>query len=251
MSTTSLGMPALPPPTAQPTWKQAWDAALYGPQGYLRSHPMPFTRDRATLLDFVTGRAEGYAELVLLGAAAQLAPELSQRLPGVALRGDLPDDFAGLVIAVDWLCHVPTHVVQADDDGRPRVVHVDPVTGSEILGSLVSDAGVPDTIATWLDQHWALPEPFLRAEVGTTREAAWRDVVRRLGGGHAIAVEHGHLAAARPAEGSLRCPSGAAAVPDGTRDLVADVALDALASATGGEYADSDGLLRIESARRH
>lgn len=247
MSTTSLGMPALPPPTAQPTWKQAWDAALYGPRGFLRTHPMPFTRDRAELLDFVTARAAGAESLVLLGAAAQLAPELARRLPAVTIRGDLPEDFGGLVVAVDWLCHVPTHVVRADDDGRPRIVHVDPVTGTEILGSPVSDAGVPDTIGAWLDEHWPLTEPYARAEVGTTREAAWRDVVRRLGGGRAIAVEQGHRRGARPADGSLRCPSGAAAVPDGTRDLVADVALDALAAATSGEYADSDGVLRVEN----
>jgi hypothetical protein len=246
-STTSLGMPALPPPTAQPTWKQAWDAALYGPQGYLRNHPLTLTRERADLLDFIVDRAGQYADLVLLGAAAQLAPDLSNRLPGVALRPDLPEGFGGLVVAVDWLCHVPTHVIRADDDGRPRIVHVDPVTGSEILGSPVRDAGVPPSIGGWLDQHWELPNVGDRAEVGTTREAAWRDVVRRMDGGLALAVEHGHLHDARPAAGTLRSPSGAAPVPDGARDLVADVALDALAAATGGAYVDSDGILRVEN----
>ena len=33
---TSLGMPAVPPPTSHPTWKQAWDAALYGADGFFR-----------------------------------------------------------------------------------------------------------------------------------------------------------------------------------------------------------------------
>lgn len=247
MSTTSLGMPALPPPTAQPTWKQAWDAALYGPRGYLRNHPVTLDRDRTELFDFIAARAGEYDAVVLLGGATQLAPELSVRLPGTTFRGDLGDGFSGLVVAVDWLAHVPTHVVRADDDGHPRVVHVDPVTGSEILGSRVDDAGVPQGIGLWLDANWPLPEPFQRAEVGTTREAAWRDVVRRMGGGLAIAIEHGHTATTRPADGTLRCPSGAALVPDGARDIVADVALDALAAATGGRHVADDGPSRVEN----
>jgi len=247
MSTTSLGMPALPPPTAQPTWKQAWDAALYGPSGFLRSHPVALDRDRSALVDFITARAAGRESVVLLGAAAQLAPELGRLLPALSLRGDLPDGFDGLTVAVDWLCHVPTHVVQADDNGRPRIVHVDPVTGTEILGSLVNDAGVPPSIGGWLDEHWALPNAYGRAEVGTTREAAWRDVVRRMDGGLAIAIEQGHLSGSRPGAGSLRSPSGMPPVPDGTRDLVADVALDALAAATTGRYADDGGLMRDEN----
>ena len=35
-SLTSLGMPAMPPPTSDPVWKNAWDAALYGPGGFFR-----------------------------------------------------------------------------------------------------------------------------------------------------------------------------------------------------------------------
>jgi len=246
MSTTSLGMPALPPPTAQPTWKQAWDAALYGEHGYLRSHPVALTHDPGMLLDLVAARASSYDEVVLLGAAARLAPDLARRLPDRTLRPDIPAGFGGLVVAVDWLCHVPTHVVRADDEGRPRVVHVDPVSGSEILGSKLTDTAVPPTLEAWLLDHWPLDEPFARAEVGTTREAAWRDVVRRLDGGAAIAVEHGHTRATRPPDGTLRSPDGSRAVPDGTRDLVADVALDALAEVAGSWYVDDDGPARVE-----
>jgi hypothetical protein len=246
MSTTGLGMPALPPRTAQPTWKQAWDTALYGPSGYLRSHPLQLSGDRAALADFVAERAERYDELVLLGAAGLLAPDLGARVPQVMIRGDLPDAFGGLVVALDWLAHVPTHVVRADDDARPRIVHVDPVTGEEILGSLVSDAGVPPTIGDWLTRHWPLPEPYARAEVGTAREAAWRDVVRRLDGGAALALEPGHTRESRPTEGSLRTPAGGLPVPDGARDLLADVALDALAESCGGRFVAKDGLSRVE-----
>lgn len=247
MSTTSLGMPALPPRTAQPTWKQAWDAALYGAGGFLRSHPMVLERDRAALVAFLADRAAGHHELVLLGGAAQVAPDLARRLPNAVLRGDLPEGFGGLVVAVDWLTHVPTHVVRADDDGVPRVVHVDPVTGAEILGSKVGDPGVPSTLEEWLTAWWPLEEPFARAEVGTTREAAWRDVTRRLDGGVAIAIEAGHTLATRPRDGSLRSPGHDRPVPDGQRDLVAAVALDAVAEATGCRTLDDGPFTRVES----
>jgi hypothetical protein len=246
MSTTGLGMPALPPRTAQPTWKQAWDTALYGPGGYLRNNPLELTRDRVELSDFVAERAERFDEVVLLGAAGLLAPDLSMRVPRLLIRSDLPERFGGLVVALDWLAHVPTHVVRADDDGRPRIVHVDSVTGEEILGSLVSDAGVPPTIGEWLSRHWPLQQPYARAEVGTAREAAWRDVVRRLDGGAAIALEPGHSQENRPGDGSLRTPSGALPVPDGARDLLADVALDALADSCGGSVFEHPVLSRVE-----
>ena len=239
-------MPALPPRTSQPTWKQAWDAALYGPEGYLRREPLTLRRDRDRVLDLVVAESADARSVVLLGAAGLLAPDLAARRPGLDVRGDLPEGYDGLVVAIDWLAHVPTHVVRADDDGRVRIVHVDPVTATEVLGSAVDDSGVPPTIGAWLDQHWALTTPGARAELGTAREAAWRDVVRRLAGGRAIAVEHGHLRDSRPLGGSLRNPAGLAPVPDGSRDLVADVALDALAASCGGVVIDEPGVTRIE-----
>jgi hypothetical protein len=245
MSSTSLGMPALPPRTSHPSWKQAWDAALYGPGGYLRREPLALQRDRDEVLDLVVAESAHARSVVLLGAAGLLAPDLVARRPELDVRADLPDGFDGLVVAVDWLAHVPTHVVRADDEGRVRILHVDPVTGTEVLGSRVDDSGVPATIGGWLEQHWALTTPGARAELGTAREAAWRDVVRRVAGGRAIAVEHGHLRDTRPLDGSLRNPAGLAAVPDGTRDLVADVALDALAAACGGVVVTGSGPDRV------
>lgn len=246
MSTTTLGMPALPPRTAQPTWKQAWDSALYGPSGYLRHHPVTLGRPRQDLIDFLVPRLAGHRHAVLLGAAGVLAPDLSNLLPEVSLRPDVPADFTGIVIAVDWLAHVPTHVVQADDDGRPRVVHVDPISGQESLGLVLTDPGVPPTINEWLAQHWPLAEEFARAEIGTTREAAWRDVLRCLISGEAIAIEHAHGAAARPAAGTLRAADGPT-IPDGTRDLYADVALDALAEACDSTLIIDESLTRLEN----
>ena len=246
---TQLGMPALPPPV-EPTWKQAWDAALFGPAGYLRRHPPRLGRDAEDLLGLVAARAPDH--VALLGSAGLLAPSLAASLPGTSVRHDIPAGFDGLVLAVDWLAHVPAHVVQVDDEGWPRVVHVDPVTGRERLGSRLSETVVPRAIGLWLSEWWPVAEggPGARAEVGTGRDAAWRDVARRLDGGTAVAVEHGHLSSGRPRDGSLRCPAasdGVAArcVPDGDRDLTADVALDAVAAATGGRVASEGDLSMV------
>lgn len=247
---TQLGMPVAPPPT-EPTWKQAWDAALYGAEGYLRRHPPLLERDPAALLRLVAAQAPD--DVVLLGAAGGLAPRLAAALPGVQVRHELPEAYDGLVLAVDWLTHVPAHVVRVDDDGHPRILHVDPLTGHERSGARLSETVVPQSIGLWLQEWWPVADggPGARAEVGTGRDAAWRDVVRRLGRGRAIAVERGHVAGDRPRLGSLRSPVGEEeatdrCVPDGLRDLTADVALDAVASATDGRVVPDGPLTRVE-----
>lgn len=246
---TNLGMPGLPPPS-EPSWKQAWDSALYGaPAGFLRSHPPTLLQQRDDVLAVVAAAAP--RELVLLGSVGVLTPEIVRALPGVAVRFDLPAGFGGLVLAGDWLAHVPTHVVEIDTEGYPRFVHVDPLSGRERLGARLIEMSVPQQIGRWLQEWWPVAEVGVgaRAEVGTARDAAWRDVVRSLGpGGSAIALEPGHVRATRPAAGSLRAPGssyGSVVVPDGTRDLVADVALDAVAEASGSTLVDDDGPTRV------
>ena len=86
-----------------------------------------------------------------------------------------------------------------------------------------------------------------RAEVGTSRDKAWLGVVRRLGaGGAAVAVEPAHFLTTRPVAGSLASSSGPL-IPDGRRDLVASVALDSVAEATGGRVVSEHGLTYAES----
>ncbi|GAB2871570.1 hypothetical protein GCM10027026_22600 [Myroides odoratimimus subsp. xuanwuensis] len=241
-------MPGLPAPT-DPAWKQAWDQAAFGPEGYLREHPPAFARDREALVDLVRGHAP--RAVVLLGSAGVLAPDLTVALPDTLVRHDLPAGFDGLVLAVDWLCHVPAHVVQVDVDGYPKFVHVDPLSGRERLGSRVNETGVPPSVGHWLADWWPLADDGLgaRAEVGTGRDAAWLDVVRRMAGGTAVAIEPGHVLGNRPVRGSLRAldldGGTARPVPDGRRELVADVALDSVAEATGGVVVHDGALTRL------
>ncbi|HEX6247323.1 MAG TPA: SAM-dependent methyltransferase [Nocardioidaceae bacterium] len=266
MSTpTSLGMPAMPPPTTDPPWKKAWDAALYGPGGFFRREaPAAHFRTSVhasalfaravvelarragldTIVDVGAGRGELLREahrvdpsLTLLGVEVAARPD---DLPeAIAWTSALPESVDGLVVANEWLDNIPCHVVEVDDRGTPRVVHVDPTTGRETLGAAVTDRSVPASVGAWCDRWWPLrgTAPGTRAEVGTTRDEAWADVVRRVTRGLAVAVDYGHTAQDRPPFGSLRSYRAGREVdviPNGSRDVTAHVAVDAVAARVDG-----------------
>jgi SAM-dependent MidA family methyltransferase len=264
-SQTPLGMPAMPPPTNAPTWKAAWDHALYGPEGFFRRespvshfrtsvHASPLFAEallrllRATGLDTVVDVGAGRGELLrqlhaldpdlkLLGVEVAARP--TDLPPSVEWTPLLPTSVDGLVVANEWLDNIPCHVVEVDDSGEPRVVHVDAASGNESLGSALSHSAVPASLTSWCSRWWPLDpgEPGTRAEVGTTRDAAWSDVVRRVGRGLAIAVDYGHTRDDRPPFGSMRSYLHGQEVDllaDGSRDVSAHVAVDAVAAAVDG-----------------
>lgn len=238
-------MPAAPRPV-DPVWKQAWDTALYGTSGFLRTHPMECSTSAASVLAVVSSVGPARGDVALLGCAGTLATQLSDT--GRTVRFDVPEGYDGLVVALDWLAHVPTHVVEMGADGHPHVVHVSPLTGRESLGSRLNDTSVPQSIGLWLEEWWPLVDfgTGARAEVGTSRDAAWLGVVTRLGpGGRAIAIDRGHVRDDRPLRGSLASPSGRS-IPDGSRDLTAAVALDAVAAATGSRVVHGADLSHLE-----
>ena len=233
-------------------WREAWNDALYGPTGFfLHSRPTDHFRTSVTSSDVF---AEAVARLVRdagLGAVVDLGAgggELLARLHGIdpalrltgvdlAPRPDLPDDVAwadelpasidGLLIAHEWLDNIPCDVVELDDDGVVRLVEVEPDTGEEILGDAVE--------SDWLDRWWPLTEPGTRAEIGAPRDDAWADAVGRVHG-IALAVDYGHTSPERPPFGSLTSFAHGReleAVPDGSRDVTAHVAVDAVAARTG------------------
>ncbi len=262
---TSLGMPPLPPRTTAPPWRSAWDTALYGPGGFFRLHaPVDHFRtavhgsdlmaqallrlvrehDLDTVVDVGAGRAELLLALHRLAPdlellAVEVAPRPEALPPAIGWSAALPSSVDGLVVAHEWLDNVPCHVVEVDNAGTPRVVHVDPATGEESLGHALEDAGVPPSMAQWLDRWWPLAggEPGTRAEIGSARDRAWVDVVSRLTRGVAVAIDYGHTRDSRPALGSLRSYRHGRAVPvvpDGSCDVTAHVAVDSVAAAVGG-----------------
>jgi SAM-dependent MidA family methyltransferase len=256
--------------------------ALYGERGFYRRGERPAAHFRTSVhasrryaaalgrllaeLDEALGRPRRL-QLVDIGAGSgELLIQIMMAVPELAGRLDLtavevsprppelpasvrwaatpPDQITGLVIANEWLDNVPLDIIELTPDG-PRLMLVDPATGTETPGP----PPPPDDMA-WLARWWPLREPGDRAEVGRSRCAAWAAVVARLRRGAALAVDYGHTRTGRPAYGTLsgyRDGHVVPAVPDGSRDVTAHVALDACADA-GVRAGATDTLLTSQRA---
>jgi SAM-dependent MidA family methyltransferase len=193
---------------------------------------------RIDLVDIGAGRAEllgqvlAAAEPDLAGRIAAHAVEVTARPAGLDPRigwgAEPPGTITGLAVASEWLDNVPLDVVELTAAG-PVVVQVDPGTGAERPGPPAEPADV-----AWLRAWWPLGSVGERAEVGRARCGAWAGIVGRIGRGVALAADYGHVRAARPGCGTLTgYLKGRAvpALPDGSRDITAHVALDACAAA--------------------
>lgn len=227
-----------------------------GPAGHFRTsvHASPlFARAVARLLlevDEALGRPEelafvdvgaGRGELLagvlgeLPGAVrARVRPygvEVAARpggLPSTALWTDeVPRGVTGLLFANEWLDNVPLDFAEVDEDGALRYVEVDVATGEERAGEPVTE-----TDAAWAARWWPAGGPGDRADLGAPRDAAWASAVGALERGLAVAVDYGHTRATRPPFSTLtgfRAGREVAPVPDGSCDLTAHVAMDAVA----------------------
>lgn len=183
--------------------------------------------------------------LELIGVDVADRPEALP--PSIAWGPEVPEGGDALLVANEWLDNVPADVAQVDEHGVPRLVEVDVRTGREELG-----AAVHGDDARWLDRWWPLlgAEPGARAEIGTTRDAAWARAIERLGRGVAVAIDYGHLGGERPPYGSLtgyRQGRQVPPVPDGTCDVTCHVAMDAVAAA--GEAAGARGTVLTTQRR--
>jgi SAM-dependent MidA family methyltransferase len=247
-------------------WSEAWEEALYGPAGFfLREVPLEHFRTNAAVPLFASAvrRLAGLVDLALgcpdpfdvvdLGAGrGELLAALSDvparwRLTSVDLAPGMRPDVPvveGLLLANEWLDSVPLDVLE---DGRLVLVAPD---GTEQLGEPVAsewadtwwprwDGCLPDTMTrsrhalrdliTVTDE-----EPPHRVEVGASRDRAWAAAVSRVRRGLAVAVDYGHvLGDRRPTLTGYRSGRQVPPVPDGSCDLTAHVALDAVAAATG------------------
>ena len=194
----------------------------------------------AALPDDVVARLHPYA-VDVHDAPVGLDPRVTW-IDGAAPDA-VPAGVRGLVLAHEWLDDVPLDVVAVDERRRPRLVLVD-AWGEERLGPGLDDDAAWTTwgldasaAREWVAQWWptAGREPGERVEVGTTRDEAWRSVVARLEAGTALAVDYGHVRAARPYHGTLvghaRDGRVRAPVPEPDRNLTAHVAIDAVATA--------------------
>lgn len=257
-----------------PTWREAMEDALYGPDGFFRrERPGDHFRTSVhasdlfamalgllavrcgirAVIDVGAGRGE------FLWALARQAPaldllgvELAPRPPdlpaAIEWAPEVPDGVdQALIIANEWLDNIPVDVVEVGRDGRPRLLHVDPASGEETLGTPVAGED-----ARWLDIWWPLDsaETGSRAEIGRTRDLAWAGVVARVRHGMLIAIDYSHRRGDRPPHGTLTAYQDGRSVrpvPDGTRDITAHVALDSCAAA--GEAAGASSTVLI--SQRH
>lgn len=247
-------------------WRAATREALYGPGGFYRRAEGPAGHFRTSVhasslfagavarllcrvdealgrpgaLDFVdmaAGRGElaaGVLDALPADVAARTrayAVEVAARPEGldhrIEWRDTPPKGSNGLLFANEWLDNVPVDVVEVDAAGVARLVLVRE-DGTERLGEPVGAAD-----ARWLERWWPLPgEAGLRAEIGLPRDEAWASAAGTLERGLAVAVDYAHTADARPPFGTLtgfRDGRETTAVPDGSCDITAHVALDACA----------------------
>jgi SAM-dependent MidA family methyltransferase len=159
------------------------------------------------------------------------AVELAPAVPGIAWSSRLPaaGSVTGLLLATEWLDNVPLDIAEVDDAGAARYVLVDRDSGTESLGDTLAP-----TDAAWADRWWPDRRPGRRIELGAARDEAWSAAVAGLARGLALTVDYGHTVDGRPGLGTLigfadgrEC----APVPDGSCDITAHVAVDAVRAA--------------------
>lgn len=226
---------------ASPRFAEALLALLERLDRALR-HP-----DRLTVVDVGAGRGELLTRLATAAPAElserlelvavevvpppseSLAESRSGRVAGPVWSRTIPSGITGLLIGSEWLDNVPVEVAELDPDRVARYVLVDLETGAESLGEPVTGAD-----AAWLETWWPLREPGARAEIGLPRDRAWAEAVTCLAQGAALAIDYGHRLADRPPLGTLtgyRDGRQVTPVPDGSCDLTAHVAIDAVSHA--------------------
>lgn len=255
-------------------WQVAWQQALYGEAGFYRrdegpaghfrtaSHAAPDVLAAALLrlaadhgctavVDVGAGRGELLRALDAAGATDATGRRV--RLHGVDVvprpsdvpgrigwsegldRVDAATLAGALVVAWELLDTVPCPVLEVDDDGVLRVVLVEPATGRERLGPPAGEEEL-----AWTRRWWPADglEEGDRIEVGAPRDAAWAALVGRAPAGTVLlAVDYAHTVADRPAPGTLAGYRAGRLVPprpDGSCDVTAHVAIDAVAAAGQG-----------------
>ncbi|HKJ11256.1 MAG TPA: SAM-dependent methyltransferase [Ornithinimicrobium sp.] len=250
-------------------WPRAWQQALYGPHGFYRRRDGPAghfstsvagiphagavmaralaalaTRlGRTTVVDLGAGRGELIAHLAraaphlrAVGVDVVAAPpDLPASVQWWVSPGgeDLPPELDGLtgalVVAHEWLDVVPTTVARRDLFGVWRAGHVNVSTGEESWPHPVREEE-----RAWLEA-WADADTEI-AEVGLARERALAALRRSVRDCSVLVVDYGHHQGERPPQGTLvgyRDGGMLPAVPNGSMDLTAHVAIDALVASCG------------------
>ncbi|SDL69945.1 SAM-dependent methyltransferase, MidA family [Glycomyces sambucus] len=260
-------------------WGTAMARALYGPEGFYRrelpAHHFATSAQTRVFADAVAavadeadarlGRPADFAVVDVGAGGGDLLAHLADRLPArvaltavelrprpaglperIAWRTEPPERCTGLILACELLDNVPCDVAVVDEHGERRYEEVDPHGATRLAGPL------EPADDRWLDQWWPIAAPGERAEIGRPRDAAWRDLAAQLVHGTVLAVDYGHTADGRPGGGTLtgfRDGRDTAPVPDGTCDLTAHVAVDALGAGRVERQRDALRALGVAAER--
>lgn len=235
----------------------AWHRALYGPDGFYRTHApsdhfttsaqgIPGVGELLARMVAELAARHGLRHVVDVGCGrGELLARLHESDPALRLTGldvvdrpsDLPDAIEwvrspggadlpdvrwenALVLAHEWLDVVPCEVLLRTGDG-------------DRLAVVAEDGFAPGPHAderslAWAAEHW--PEGDV-VEVGAARDDAHSRLRSLLRTGLLVAVDYGHLAASRPASPTLTgFRDGVETAPrfDGSCDVTAHVAVDSL-----------------------
>ena len=143
-----------------------------------------------------------------------------------------PRSLVGVLVATEWLDNVPLDLAEVDEAGTARYVLVDPLSGEEQLGEPLSAVDAAWAARWYGGASHGRPAPASNLVARGTPPGP--DAVATLRRGLAITVDYGHTRDTRPAGGTLTAFHGGRQVPpvpDGSRDLTAHVAIDAVRAA--------------------
>jgi SAM-dependent MidA family methyltransferase len=149
------------------------------------------------------------------------------------------DPIHGLILAHEWLDTIACEILEVDVQGNLRVVLVNQ-DGTELLGPPLDDMsecariGVDSAAVTdWITHWWPGDRlPGDRIEVGIERDNAMRALTKGLRAGTILAVDYAHdVRSRRRTLAGYRNGRLVTAIPDGSCDITAHVALDSCAHA--------------------
>ena len=260
------------------TWEQAWEHATTGSAGFY-SHSLPYDHFTTSveqsalahdLLPYLrTALIQGPIRFIDVGAGTGL---LAQQISGLLTPSerertsliclDVRPRPAYLSATIDWIqgdarqtitqipaghtvlvAHeffddIPCALAEVDSDGVTHSVVADHTHFTPTLG-IALDPTSPEF--DWLKKWWPATRPFMRCEVGTTRDACWRDLTKIVTSGYAIAIDYAHMRTDRVRGvwdgGTLTgYRAGQTLTPQATGEMniTAHVALDSLADASSG-----------------
>ncbi|MFD6567264.1 SAM-dependent methyltransferase [Micromonospora profundi] len=133
--------------------------------------------------------------------AVELAPRPEHLPEAIEWVSEIPAGITGLLIATEWLDNIPLDVAVHTTDGW-RYLLVDPGSGAETVGELVSSADLE-----WLTTWWPLPSdpPSPGTDSDPDPASTWTD---------ATSGSEPGFRAARPAQGSSLTARSRPGCPD-------------------------------------